>query len=829
MPGHASVGAVARMSSGPRAVAAAVNSAYFSEVPGAFPDQKPLYDEFVDSTNAHLIPVDVNGDGLDDIIIHFWAFAYGAPSHAGPCKNRLKILVQHPGGTFVDETATRLIGVPDLGSCSGEFVVVDINADGRDDVALAASQEDGRDTANASYMDAQNAALVSQPDGRYAVEHFGPLGWNYGVRVAYDDASKPYLLFNVLSPTGSLHVSVRRNADGSWADVGAVAPSYVNSGASIFRPDSMVGPSTQLVYEGAWPNILDVGGAWRADNGAWQTVPDLPLNPFVGMANMDAWNGGVYQVSVLKFGDDYATAGGYIGNCRFRFSPGAPVIGVIRASSYLLPTAYTGPTQTYNESALVHLEELHAFHFQDGKLAEVALNIAGERSRGFNVAGMHGCGDLNGDGYDDLVTYPYSATGKPFVYINNKRGGMRYIGEAPFPTPSPEWSNSGMSLLHDFDHDGVVDDVACPCSGRTSLFNNDLTFRYYHGVAKLPDTSVPDKPVGADALAGIGSAVVRFSPPLDDGGLPLTGYLVRSIPAGGVDANAGSMRLDHAITGLVNGTSYKFAAFASNAMGESNPSWQTNAVTPLAQTLSIAQVATPEGNAGTSMATFTISLSSPTASPVTVDVNTADGSATAGSDYVARSVAGLTIPAGETSAQFQVTIDGDATVEGNEVFTVNLGNASGANIAVGQSRGVIINDDLAGLSIADARIVEGNAGQRTITFQVRLSEPLPSPVAFDVATTPGTATAGGDYLARTTVARVLDAGRTQAVFEVQVLGDNAIEADETFGVALGNVVGAVVDRAVAVGTIQDDDAPALTAAAAAGSRSVPQSRRQRRR
>ena len=238
-----------------------------------------------------------------------------------------------------------------------------------------------------------------------------------------------------------------------------------------------------------------------------------------------------------------------------------------------------------------------------------------------------------------------------------------------------------------------------------------------------------------------------------------------------------------------------------------------------AAALSINDVAVSEGNGGTTLATFTISLSATQASPVTFDVATENGTAVAGSDYVAKTSAGLSIPAGQTSANFSVSVNGDATVEGNETFVAELRNVAGAPVAKGRGQGRINNDDLASLSIGDVAIVEGNAGASTATFVVRLDKPMPSPVTYTIATSNGSASAGSDYVARNLVGRFIDAGRTSQVFEVQVNGDAAVETNETFSVTVSNVGGALVADGVAVGTITNDDA-ASAAATMVSSRSL---------
>ena len=110
---------------------------------------------------------------------------------------------------------------------------------------------------------------------------------------------------------------------------------------------------------------------------------------------------------------------------------------------------------------------------------------------------------------------------------------------------------------------------------------------------------------------------------------------------------------------------------------------------PTTPTVSIGDVAVFEGNTGTSNAGFLLTISPMTTSAVTVAYSTANGTASAGSDYTAASGT-VTIPAGRT---IYVTVGSDRRREPDEVFYVNLSNASGATIADGQGVGTIRNDD----------------------------------------------------------------------------------------------------------------------------------------
>jgi protocatechuate 3,4-dioxygenase beta subunit len=99
-----------------------------------------------------------------------------------------------------------------------------------------------------------------------------------------------------------------------------------------------------------------------------------------------------------------------------------------------------------------------------------------------------------------------------------------------------------------------------------------------------------------------------------------------------------------------------------------------------------------EGNSGTTTANFVVNLSAASSSTVTINYATSDGTATAGSDYVATSGT-LTFAPGVTSMNVPVTINGDTTVETDETVTLTLTGATGATIVTGSANGTITNDD----------------------------------------------------------------------------------------------------------------------------------------
>jgi hypothetical protein len=215
-----------------------------------------------------------------------------------------------------------------------------------------------------------------------------------------------------------------------------------------------------------------------------------------------------------------------------------------------------------------------------------------------------------------------------------------------------------------------------------------------------------------------------------------------------------------------------------------------------------------EGNSGLSNAHFTVSLDHLSGVDVSVSYATADGTATGGSDYVPKSGT-LTIPAGGSSAGVDVSLIGDLLIEPDETFFVNLSNPTGATIADGQGQSVILNDDFPAISVSDAAVVEGDSGSTNATFTATLSVAGPAPVTVDYATADGTATAGSDYTA--TIGTLTFApGTTSLPVNVAVLGDVAVEPDETFLLNLTNATNATLADPQGIGYIADDDAVSLS-------------------
>jgi hypothetical protein len=228
----------------------------------------------------------------------------------------------------------------------------------------------------------------------------------------------------------------------------------------------------------------------------------------------------------------------------------------------------------------------------------------------------------------------------------------------------------------------------------------------------------------------------------------------------------------------------------------------------LPPTVSVSDASVTEGNSGTALLGFTVSLSSPQAGAVTVSYATANGTATAGSDYLAASGT-VTFNAGQTSQTVYVTVYGDTAYEPNETLTLTLSNPTGG-VTLNRSvaTGTINNDDAQpSLSINDVSVTEGDTGSTPANFTVTLSAASYQTVSVYWYTPWGsnTASPGRDYVQVNGTLLTFNPGETSKTVSVSVLGDTVRESSERFTAYLYSPTNATILRASATGTILDND------------------------
>src|SRR5437764_5937416 len=112
------------------------------------------------------------------------------------------------------------------------------------------------------------------------------------------------------------------------------------------------------------------------------------------------------------------------------------------------------------------------------------------------------------------------------------------------------------------------------------------------------------------------------------------------------------------------------------------------------------------------------------------------------------------------------------------------------------------------IRINDASIVEGDTGQKAMTFTISWSGSKGGAApSVHYATADVTATAGAHYTAKSDTATLTNGGCKCATVSISILGDTMTEGTETFAVNLSTPVNATIADAQGIGTIYDNEGP----------------------
>ncbi|MFL5328736.1 MAG: SdrD B-like domain-containing protein [Gemmataceae bacterium] len=270
-----------------------------------------------------------------------------------------------------------------------------------------------------------------------------------------------------------------------------------------------------------------------------------------------------------------------------------------------------------------------------------------------------------------------------------------------------------------------------------------------------------------------------------------------------------------------------------------------------APTITITNASATEG----SPVPFPINLSGPSATPIVLNLSTAGGTATSGTDYSpsnfefsldggttwlpggGASGTEVTIPAGSTTIFARVATVSDTIDEPNETFNLSGSVVVGSAAAVNSGTGTILDDDPAPtVTIQDT---SGNEGS-LLVFTLQLSNASSTNIVLIMSASGGTATAGSDYQntnfdfstnggvswspgvgpggTRVTI----PAGSTSILVRVTSLQDTIDEPDETFTLSGALFSGSITGVNSGTGTIIDDDpAPTVTISNGSGAEGSP--------
>ena len=252
-------------------------------------------------------------------------------------------------------------------------------------------------------------------------------------------------------------------------------------------------------------------------------------------------------------------------------------------------------------------------------------------------------------------------------------------------------------------------------------------------------TDVNEQP-GRPAAPSVGATAnsdtsldVSWAAPGLNGGPAITGYHLQYRQGTSGSFTNGPQNVSGTsamISGLTAGTSYQVQVRALN--GETPSDWSPSGTgstssTATDPTLTLDVAPTRFGEADGS-AQICVVPSAPSTQRITVQVATADGTATAPDDYVSHS-GPVALQPQQQRACFTVTLVDDAEVEGDETFTVRLSNP--VNATLGGARAVatftiVDNDD--GANVAPT-FTEGTSTTRSVAENTATGQAIGAPVA----------------------------------------------------------------------------------------------------
>ncbi len=262
----------------------------------------------------------------------------------------------------------------------------------------------------------------------------------------------------------------------------------------------------------------------------------------------------------------------------------------------------------------------------------------------------------------------------------------------------------------------------------------------------------------------------------------------------------------------------KWSADAWKSIDEWTPqTWQATTTWTAADWdkpfLTISNPTIVENNSGTNNLIFKVTLSTTSTQTITVNYATANNTATAGSDYTAKTGT-LTFTPGQISQDIIISVNGDTAIEPDETFLINLSNPSNALITDNQGLGTITNDDVTlpsiTLAVSSESVTEDGTTNLVYTFTRTGVTTDALTVNYTVG---GTATFDTDYtqtgaasFTATTGTVTFAAGSDTATVTIDPTADTNVEDDETVTLNLAPGTGYAIGTTDAVvGIITDTD------------------------
>jgi len=439
------------------------NVALFSNKAIDMPDLKP-YQMCGDKTITRIwVIADLNNDGRKDMLLQLSCMqAVTGLMVNTDVPNKLLALLQQKDGSFIEGTKS-IFGVDyvDVGGLISRAVVNDFNNDKYPDIILAVCREDGRNLSpDASNHFAQNVFLTSNGKGGYNVIKQGQYTWNVGAQLIDNELGGKDL---IMSPALGLPEIWRYMT--SW--VLTNTPDWIYSVTPLFFKRKSANLGSEILVAGVpYPQIGYT--LYYNENGNWNKKDTITYPPEGNskMVPWTTWQGYVTQAPLITInGNDYAWVDINDVKCELKLKKDDPnSVMVSMAMGSQITGGYKGG-MLVEGVGMTPTATLMAFNVNNGKLTQnTTFKINNEFKTNVNLANTITCGDVNGDGYDDIIVYVNNPEQAPVIYINDKTGNFNRVDPALFPGVNT-WTQHQTNFYEDIDGDGVRDLLYFPTNG----------------------------------------------------------------------------------------------------------------------------------------------------------------------------------------------------------------------------------------------------------------------------------------------------------------------------------------------------------------------------
>lgn len=449
-----------------------------------------------------LAVADLNRDGRDDLIFQFWqdlGYSNYGSFTSEKIPNRLLILLADEEG-YVDVTNAYLSKEDQfIDGVSLHPTVADINGDGYPDLWMIANQEDGRRGDDLADMYGVPSMLVFNPESNKFIQTrpTEQAWWFYGGSYSIND--KSFFWAAGTSQNGVFQTVNSSKDSAKSVGLAAVYSFDTKTNTILLEPGLPSGGSGPVLVPWAnsdpTQNIVAAGydanssanflGLWVRTVSGWDLADGTPTDHYVPFEYV-AWNGTKGTINIDP--ESKLSTPAYLHPLTMRLDEDTnPLIVYIRKSFQVGQPSADG---IYYESDLSTVRFLEFWSVEDEKLQKVNIKILNEvTSYNTEVSEIK---DINLDGVDDWITYPYDTLGAPIVYLGTGGDVMVRVPEQVFPKQPSNWALrpdelTGVSRFIHADGDHLWDLLFYPGQSMPSEWSGDpLTNVYRTDVSASP-------------------------------------------------------------------------------------------------------------------------------------------------------------------------------------------------------------------------------------------------------------------------------------------------------------------------------------------------------